>query len=114
MDATFTIRPRRRAFIPGMTARAQRNAPVRFTSSTSRNAAGESASARPAREDAGVVHEEVDRPERALVRRDEPRHVLLARDVAGDRERRAAAPRRPARARRAVRANTVTRDAARR
>ena len=81
---------------------------MRFTSSTSRKAAGGELLGEAAHQDARVVHEHVDRPERALVLRDEPRHVVLAR-ARRRRPRARRPPRRPpARPRRAVRANTVT------
>ena len=47
IEATLTMRPWRRAFMPGNTARAQRNGPVKLTSSERRHSAGARASTAP-------------------------------------------------------------------
>ena len=89
-EATLTIRPWRRAFMPGTTARAQRNGPVRLTSSERRQRAGREASTAPRTRTPALLTSRSQGPSARLVLGHQPRHVGLAGDVAGHRQRRPA------------------------
>ena len=66
IDATLTIRPRRRSTIPGRTARQKAAAPVRFVAMTRSQSSGESLRNGRQTKMPGVVDEDVDRAELPL------------------------------------------------
>ena len=90
VDATFTMCPRRRAFIPGRTARDMRNGPRRFTAITRSKTSRVHLLDGRRDEDPRVVDEDVDGPELLLGGGDDARDDALVRDVARQDGRRGA------------------------